>query len=95
MSDVAAPAAEFTVGLVQMACGETVSTNLDTASNLIGQAAGQGAQIICLQELFASRYFCQREDPGCFDLAEPIPGPTTNRFAKLARSLGIVLVVPL
>ena len=95
MSDAATPPAEFTVGLVQMACVEAVSTNLDTASTLIEQAADHGAQVICLQELFASRYFCQREDPDCFDLAEPVPGPTTTRFATLARDLGVVLVVPL
>ena len=95
MSDAATPTAEFSVGLVQMACGEAMSTNLDTASTLIGQAAADGAQVICLQELFASRYFCQREDAGWFDLAEPIPGPTTARYAALARDLGVVLVVPL
>ena len=95
MSDAGARIAEFTVGLVQMACGEAVSTNLDTASALIGNAADQGAQVICLQELFASRYFCQREDSTCFELAEPIPGPTTTRYAALARDLGVVLVVPL
>ena len=75
MSDVAAPTTAFTVGLVQMACSETVSTNLDTASTLIRQAADQGAHIICLQELFGSTYFCQREDPSRFDLAEPSQGP--------------------
>ena len=95
MSDTAAPTTAFTVGLVQMACGETVSTNLDTASTLIGQAAEQGARVICLQELFASPYFCQREDPSSFDLAEPVPGPTTARYAALARDLTVVLVVPL
>ena len=95
MCDAAAPTTAFTVGLVQMACGETVSTNLDTASTLIAQAADQGAHIICLQELFASPYFCQREDPSRFDLAEPVPGPTTTRYAALARELAVVLVVPL
>jgi N-carbamoylputrescine amidase len=95
MSDAAPPVTEFTVGLVQMACGGAVSANLDTATALIGEAAAQGAQIICLQELFASTYFCQREDPACFDLAEAIPGPTSTRFAALARTLGVVLVVPL
>ncbi len=95
MCDAAAPTTAFTVGLVQMACGETVSTNLDTASTLIGQAADQGAHIICLQELFASPYFCQREDPSRFDLAEPVPGPTTTRYTALARELAVVLVVPL
>ena len=95
MSDAAARTDAFTLGLVQMACSESVSANLDTASTLICQAADQGAQIICLQELFASRYFPQREDPSSFDLAEPIPGPTTIRYAALARDLAVVLVVPL
>ncbi len=95
MSDVAAPTTAFTLGLVQMACAETVSINLDTATTLIRQAADRGAQIICLQELFASRYFPQREDAGCFDLAEPVPGPTTRRYATLAQELRVVLVVPL
>ena len=95
MSDAAVPTAEFTVGLVQMACGEAVSTNLDTAATLIGQAADHGAQVICLQELFASHYFCQREDSGCFELAESVPGPTTTRYAAVARDLAVVLVVPL
>ena len=95
MSDVAAPTTAFTLGLVQMACVETVSRNLDTATTLIRHAADGGAQIICLQELFASRYFPQREDAGCFDLAEPVPGPTTIRYATLAQELRVVLVVPL
>ena len=94
MSDDGARVAEFTVGLVQMACDEAVSTNLDTATALIRQAADRGGQVICLQELFASQYFCQREDPAGFELAEPIPGPTTTRFTAVARDLGVVLVVP-
>ena len=84
----------FTVGLVQMACGDAVSANVDTAVRLIRRAAGQGAQIICLQELFSSRYFCQREDASRFDLAEPVPGPVTARCAAIAAELGVVLVVP-
>ena len=95
MPDTAAPAAEFTVGLVQMTCGAQVSANLDTASNLIDDAARRGAQVICLQELFASPYFCQREDAAWFDLAEPIPGPTTRRYSAQARDLRVVLLVPL
>jgi N-carbamoylputrescine amidase len=95
MSDVAAPPTAFTLGLVQMACVETVSMNLETATTLIRRAADRGAQIICLQELFASRYFPQREDAGCFDLAESVPGPTTIRYATLAKELSVVLVVPL
>lgn len=84
----------FTVGLAQMACVDSVSANLETACRLIRQAAAQGAQIVCLQELFNCRYFCQREDAGRFDLAEPVPGPTTARCAALAADLGVVLVVP-
>ena len=84
----------FTVGLVQMACGEAVSANIDKAVRLIREAAGRGAQIVCLQELFSCRYFCQREDASHFDLAEPVPGPVTARCAALAGELGVVLVVP-
>lgn len=68
--------------------------NVDAAVRLIRRAAGQGAQIVCLQELFSSRYFCQREDASRFDLAEPVPGPVTARCAALAAELGVVLVVP-
>lgn len=85
----------FTVGLVQMACGEAVSANIDKAVSLIREAAGRGAQIVCLQELFSCRYFCQQEDAGHFDLAEPVPGPLTARCAALAGELGVVLVVPI
>lgn len=95
MSDAREPTEEFTVGLVQMACGAAVAANLDTAATLIQQAAGRGAQVICLQELFGSRYFCQHEDVSNFDLAEPVPGPTTARFATLAGDLGVALVLPL
>ena len=95
MADTEIPAAEFTVGLIQMACAAEVQANLDTASELIASAAHKGAQVICLQELFASRYFCQREEVDAFDLAEPIPGPTTDRYRAQARDLGVVLIVPL
>ena len=84
----------FTVGLIQMTCGQQVAANLDKAESLIARAATRGAQVICLQELFASRYFCQSEDPSQFDLAEPVPGPITERYAALARRLGVVLIVP-
>ena len=91
-----APAAgEFTVGLVQMACSPEVEKNRQAAEDGIRDAVGRGARIVCLQELFATSYFCQREDEAYFDLAEGIPGPCTDRFAKLARALGVVLVVPL
>ena len=93
MSEVATPGDQFTVGLVQMTCGELMSANIAKADSLIARAAAGGAQIICLQELFASRYFCQREDASCFDLAEPVPGPLPTRYAALARRLDVVLVV--
>ncbi len=84
----------FTVALVQMACGDSVSANVETAVELVREAAGRGGQIVCLPELFGCRYFCQREDAANFDLAEPVPGPTTERCAALAADLGVVLVVP-
>lgn len=91
----AAAAGAFTIGLVQMACAPTSARNCEAAEEAIREAAGQGAEVVCLQELFATPYFCQREDAACFDLAEEIPGPLTSRFAGLARQLGIVLILPL
>ncbi|HOD82216.1 MAG: N-carbamoyl-D-amino acid hydrolase [Planctomycetes bacterium ADurb.Bin126] len=84
----------YKVGLVQMAMSDDPQANLDKAADKIRQAAARGAQVICLPELFRSPYFCQREDAALFDLAEPIPGPSTERLAPLASSLGVVLVVP-
>lgn len=82
-------------GLVQMACGETPEENLQEAVRGIREAAGRGAQIICLQELYRSRYFCQVEDAERFRLAEPLPGPSTETLAPLARELEVVLIVPI
>src|SRR5712691_3226323 len=70
-------------------------TNLQRAIERIHDAAGRGAQIVCLPELFRTEYFCQREDAALFDLAESIPGPTTERMAALAKELGVVVVVSL
>ncbi len=89
-----APAAQVVLGLVQMACSDQPGKNLDKAVDAIRTAAGQGAQIICLQELFGSRYFCQSEDVERFALAEPIPGPTTERLRPLAAAHQVVLIVP-
>lgn len=83
---------EFTVGLVQMRCGDDPDANVEKAAERIRQAAAAGAQIICLPELFRSPYFCQREDPRTFDLAEPIPGPTTERLARVAKETGTVVL---
>jgi N-carbamoylputrescine amidase len=85
----------FQVGLVQMACGPDPEANLEHAEAMVRDAAGLGAQIVCLPELFLTQYFCQREDAALFDLAEPIPGPTTTRLSVLARSQRIVLIASL
>jgi N-carbamoylputrescine amidase len=85
----------FTLGLVQMRCESDPATNLERALSAIYRAARNGAQIICLQELFRSPYFCQRQDPALFDLAEPIPGPTTERLAKAAGETETVIVASL
>src|SRR5205085_7572502 len=85
----------FTVGLVQMRCEADPQANLATAVERIGQAARAGADIICVPELFRSHYFCQRCDPALFDLAESIPGPSTDRLQHVAKSLGKVIVAAL
>jgi N-carbamoylputrescine amidase len=83
------------VGLVQMRCGLDPAENLKKAIAGTREAAGKGAQIICLQELFRSQYFCQVEDHSFFDLAEPIPGPSTEALGGVARELGVVIVASL
>jgi N-carbamoylputrescine amidase len=82
----------ITLGLVQMRCGPDPQANLAKAIDRIQQAALGGAQIVCLQELFRSQYFCQRQDPSTFDLAESIPGPTTDRLARTARETEAVII---
>ena len=82
----------FAVGLVQMRCEPDGEANLEKAVSFIRQAASDGAQVICLPELFRSPYFCQREDPALFDLAEPIPGPSTERLGRVARETGAVVI---
>ncbi|PYX03318.1 MAG: acyltransferase [Acidobacteria bacterium] len=85
----------FRVGLVQMSTTPDPETNLQRAIERIHDAAGRGAQIVCLPELFQTQYFCQREDAALFDLAESIPGPTTARLADVAKELRIVLIASL
>ncbi|MET0593022.1 MAG: carbon-nitrogen hydrolase [Polyangiaceae bacterium] len=87
--------ASFRLGLVQMACSPNAAENVEKAAVKVREAAAKGAQIICLQELFRTPYFCQREDPSIFDLAEPIPGPTTDLFARIAKEAGVVIVTSL
>jgi len=84
-----------TLGLLQHACGSDPKANLKKTLSLVEQAARKGAQIICTQELFRSQYFCQAEDHAYFDLAEPIPGPSTAAFQKLAKKHGVVIVASL
>jgi N-carbamoylputrescine amidase len=88
-------AKEFTVGLVQMRCDPQAEANMEKALVRIRQAAETGAQIVCLPELFLTPYFCQKQDPALFDLAEPIPGPSTERLAKAAKAAGVVVIASL
>ena len=83
------------VALVQMRMAAEPERNLARALELIGEAAGRGAALVCLPELFRSPYFCQREDAACFDLAEEIPGPTTLALSEAARRHGVVIVASL
>jgi N-carbamoylputrescine amidase len=83
---------KFRVGLIQMACSKDPNENLAKAEWRIREAAGNGAQIIRLQELFRSQYFCREERAELFDLAEPIPGPTTASLTRLSRDLEIVIL---
>jgi N-carbamoylputrescine amidase len=89
------PPPPFTIGIVQDGATSDVAANVARAERHIREAARQGAQIVCLKELFNAPYFCKAEDASRFDLAEPIPGPTTDRMQTLARELAVVIVVPL
>ena len=80
------------IALVQMTCASNAAENLEKAQTRIKDAAGQGANVICLQELFSHRYPCQEEDHRQFTLAESIPGPTTETVGALAAQLGVVVV---
>jgi len=82
----------FKVGLVQMSSGPDPALNLKTAVARVRAAAKRGARIVCLPELFRTQYFCQREDAALFDLAEPIPGPTTNALAEVARKEKVAVI---
>jgi N-carbamoylputrescine amidase len=84
--------AKFRIGLIQMACSQDPNENLAKAEWRIREAAGKGAQVVCLQELFRSQYFCREERAEMFDLAEPVPGPTTEWLSRLARELAIVAI---
>ena len=83
------------LGLVQMRCVIDPPENVEKAESMIRAAASEGANIICLPEIFNTIYFCQIEDHKYFDFAEEIPGPTTNRLANLAGDLGVVIIAPI
>jgi len=89
------PPEKFRVGLIQMSASPDPDKNLQHAIDQVQQAAKSGAQIVCLPELFQTQYFCQREDAALFDLAEPIPGPTSKKLAEVAKQLHIVLIASL
>ena len=78
-----------------MSCSPSPVENLQKAVAMVEDAAQRGAEVVCLPELFQSQYFCQREDAALFDLAETIPGPTTDTLAKVAKGKGVVIVAPL
>jgi N-carbamoylputrescine amidase len=86
---------KFRVGLIQMSCGPDPDANLEKAAERVREAARLGAEVICLPELFRAQYFCQREDIALFDLAEPIPGPSTERLGAVAREEKVVVVASL
>ena len=85
----------FRIGLVQMSCSPDPAANLDKAADRVREAARQGANVVCLPELFTAQYFCQREDIALFDLAESIPGPSSERLAAVAREEHVVVVASL
>jgi N-carbamoylputrescine amidase len=86
------PAGALAIAAIQQHCSADKKTSLATSERLVRQAAKDGAQLVILQELHATLYFCQTEDTSVFELAEPIPGPTSNQLSSLAAELGIVLV---
>ena len=86
---------KYAVGLVQMAMSTDTAENLQRAVSFIEEAANQGAEVVCLPELFCSQYFCQREDVALFDLAETIPGPSTEILGKVAKAKNITIVASL
>jgi len=93
MNDTSPPT-KYTIGLVQMAMSADPAANLEQAITKVAEAARAGARLVCLPELFRSQYFAQREDAALFDLAEPVPGPSTEALGRAARQAGIVVIAP-
>jgi N-carbamoylputrescine amidase len=86
---------KLNIGLIQMSCSADGKANLEKAMEGIREAAAKGANIVCLQELFTSLYFCDVEDYENFKLAEPIPGPTTDALSQIAKDAGVVIIASL
>ena len=85
----------FRVGLIQTTSGPEPAVNTERHVELVREAARRGAQIICLQEMYRSPYFCREENADLFDWAETVPGPSTEAFAKVAREHSVVIIVPI
>jgi len=85
----------FRIALVQMSCSADPDANLAKGVGRVEEAARKGADVVCLPELFRSQYFCQREDAATFDLAEPVPGPSTRALSEVARKAGVAVVAPI
>jgi len=83
------------VGLIQMSCSTNPEENTEKAVARLREAAQRGAQVVCLQELYRSQYFCREEHPDLFDLAETVPGPSTEAFSTIAAENRIVIIVPI
>jgi N-carbamoylputrescine amidase len=83
------------IGLVQMSMSADADENLRKAVARVGEAKSKGADVVCLPELYRSPYFCQKEDARLFDLAEPVPGPSTQTLGRAAREAGVVVVAPI
>jgi N-carbamoylputrescine amidase len=90
-----APEKTYRVGIVQFACSPDVDANLRKALESIRDAAGKGANVVCLPELFRSQYFCREEKAELFDLAESIPGPSTEAISEIARKTGVAVIASL
>ncbi|HPA18975.1 MAG TPA: carbon-nitrogen hydrolase [Verrucomicrobiae bacterium] len=85
---------KFTIGVIQMEFSTKPAENMEAAAEQVGKAASDGAQVICLPELYRSQYFCQREDAALFDLAEPSDGPSFELFSRVARKHRAAIIVP-
>src|SRR5438876_1889338 len=89
------PSEPFTIGLIQDNSTSEIAANIARTERLVRDAARRGAQIVCLKELFNAPYFCKSQQSDRFDLAEPIPGPSTLAMQRLARELAVVIIVPM